>query len=207
MVLVQYISSHYDHEYFFEFKGEKHRVHSVVRLTEEGRWYLGFARREVILTEVYFNKHRGRTFWKYEGKDMAYNVGILNKSTDRPPDELIEEVVASASAEYASREMFGIDSPAYKTGGIKHTKSDWEIPEVRKGWIIFILVFIGVSLFNPWYVKLIIRIAACWYFGVYRRAYVNAYTTYTHNEDDAIIREKYYALYGIKSNKGDNTNE
>ena len=207
MVLIQEVSSHYDHEYFFEFNGEKHRVHSVVRLTEEGRRYLGFARNEVILQEVYFNRHIKRTFWKYEGKDIAYNVGVRCKSTDKTPDELIAEIIASASEEYVSREVFGVDSSVYKTGGIKHTKRDWDIPELRKAWVIFIFIFIGVAIFKDWYIKVIIRLVAGWYFGVYRHTYKKAYTTYTHDEDDEILEAKYYALHGIKSNKGDNANE
>ena len=35
-----------DHDYFFEFKGQKYRVHSVVRLTDEARSYLGSMRKE-----------------------------------------------------------------------------------------------------------------------------------------------------------------
>lgn len=200
MVLVQQASYHYDHEYFFEFKGEKHRVHSVVRLTEEGRTYMGFARREVILTEVYFDRHIGRMFWKYQGKDWAYNIGIRDKSTDTPPDKIIDEVIESASAEYASREMFGVDSPCYQSNGTKHTKKDWEIPEVRRAWIIFIVVFIAVAIFKDWYIQWIIRIVASLIFGKYRKAFVDAHTTYTHDEDDEILRQKYYALYGIKPN-------
>lgn len=198
MLLIQQSSYNYDHEYFFEFKGEKYRIHSVVRLTEEGRTYMGFARREVILTEVYFNKHIGRTFWKYEGKDWAYNIGIRNKSTDIPPDELIEEVASSATEEYASREMFGVNSPYYQSIGTKHTKKDWEIPEVRRAWIIFILVFIIVSIFKDWYIQLIIRLVTCWVFGMYRKAHIDARTSYTHSEDDEILRQKYHALYGIE---------
>ena len=207
MLLIQQNSSHYDHDYFFEFKGEKHRVHSVVCLTEEGRTYMGFARREVILIEVYFDKHIGRTFWKYQGKDWKYNIGIRHKSTDRPPDEIIEKVVASASADYASREMFGIDSPVYKTNATKHTKKDWEIPEVRRGWIWVILIFIFSFVFKDWYVQLLIKVGAGWLFYIYRRAYMEAYTSYTHDEDSEILKQKFWALYGLKHNKEDNDNE
>jgi uncharacterized alpha-E superfamily protein len=34
-------------------------------------------------------------------------------------------------------------------------------------------------------------------------AYVNAYTTYTHEEDDDVLKKKCEVLYGIKFNKGD----
>ena len=198
-------SKHYKHEYFFKFKGKKYRVHSVVRLTNEAKSYLGSATHEVILTEIYYN-FRNQLCYKYEFKSIALNVGIINKTTDRPPDKLIEEVVSEASVEYASREMFGTESPFYKTGK-KHTKKDWEIPEVLTGWIVLILVFVGASIFKDWYVQLLIRVAAGWIFGLYRQAYINAYTTYTHDEDADMLQKKYEILYGIKANKEDNANE
>lgn len=190
------------HDYFFEFKGEKYRVHSVVRLTDEARRYLGAWRNEVILTEVYTDERRKITWYKYEFKSIAYNVGIINKSTDRLPDDMIEEIVQPASADYASREILGTNSPVYKTNtATKNTKKDWEIPTLRKAWIIFILVFIGVSIFADWYVQLLIRLFASAYFWKYRKAHVDAYTTYTYDEDSEIIRAKYAALYGLKPNK------
>jgi len=190
-------SKKYKHDYFFEFKDEKYRVHSVVKLTEEARLYLGAMRNEVILTEVYYNHIFNRTLYKYEFKSIKYNVDIINKSTDRTPDEMLEEVIVPASVEYASREIFGIDSPYYKVNAATKTKKDWEIPEVRKGWIILILILIGVSIFKDWYVQLLIRLVACWIFGLYRKSYVDAHTTYTHSEDDEILMQKYHALYGI----------
>ena len=192
------------HEYFFEFKGKKYRVCSVVKLTDEARCYLGAARQEVILTEVYYDHKFDGTFYKYEFKSIKYNVGIINKSTDRLPDEMIEEIVMPASAEYASREILGTASPVYQTEtATKHSKKDWEIPELRKAWIVFILVFIGVSIFADWYIQLILRFIASLYFWNYRKAYVEAYTTYTHDEDNEIFKAKYSALYGIKFDEED----
>lgn len=206
MVVVNEISHKDKREYFFEFKGESYRVHSVVKLTDKAQMYLGFADREVILTEVYYHLN-GRKMWKYQGKDIAYNIGVRNKSTDTPPDEIIEKIVESASADYASREILGTNSPVYTTNATKHTKKDWEIPELKREWIIFILVFIGVSIFQDWYIQLILRIIAGWIFGLRRQAYVKAYTTYTHDEDNDILKKKFEILYGLKSNKEDNNNE
>ena len=191
-------------DYFFEFKGEKYRVHSVVRLTEEARMYLGAWRREVILTEIYTDERRNLTLYRYEFKSIKYNVGIINKSTDRLPDEMIEEVITPASADYASRQILGTSSPVYQTEtATKHSKKDWEIPELRKAWIIFILVFIGISIFADWYVQFILRFLASLYFWNYRKAHVDAYTTYTHDEDNEIFKAKYSALYGIKFDEED----
>ena len=199
------LTKNYKHDYFFVFHGEKYRVHSIVRLTEQGRVYLGALKREAILTEVFINWN-GKRCWKYEFRSTALNVGITNASTDVPPNKLIEEVITPATVEYASREILGTDSPFYQTGE-KHTKKDWEIPEVRRGWIILIAIFIGSLIFKDWYVKLIINIVAAWIFGLYRKEYINAYTTYTHDEDTEIIKKKYDVLYGLKNNKENENHE
>ena len=200
-------SKKYKHDYFFEFKGEKYRVHSVVKLTEEARLYLGAMRNEVILTEVYYDHHFNRTFYKYEFKSIKYNIDIINKSTDRDPNEMIEEVIMPASTEYTSREIQGVDSPYYKENGTEHTKSDWEIPEVRRAWIIFILVFIVAFIFKDWYIQWIIRIVASVIFGRYRKAFMDAHTVYTHEEDNEILKQKYHALYGIEFDKEEDKDE
>ena len=201
MLITKLYTKDYKHEYWFTFKGEKYRVHSIVKLTEEARWYFGSNSREVILTEEFVNQ-KGVRCWKYEYRTLGPNCHITNAVTNRTPDELIEEVVIPAKDEYASREIFGTLSPNYTTGE-KHTPKDWEIPEVRNGWIILILIFIGVAIFKDWYVQLIIRIAAGWIFGLYRQAYVNAYTTYEHPEDLNILKKKYEVLYGIKQKEED----
>lgn len=192
-------------DYFFEFRGEKYRVHSVVRLTEEARMYLGAWRREVVLTEIYTDERRNLTLYRYEFKSIKYNVGIINKSTDRLPDEMIEEVITPASADYASRQILGTSSPVYKTETVtKHSKKDWDIPELRKAWIIYVLVFIGISIFADLFIQLILRFLVSLYFWNYRKAHIDAYTTYTHDEDNEIFKAKYSALYGIKFDEEDN---
>jgi len=120
-------SKNYKHEYFFKHQGKEYRVNSIVKLTDEAKSYLGSSTKEVILKEVYYNHIIKKLCFKYEFKDIALNVGIVDKSTDRTPDELIEEVVIEASVEYASREIFGTDSPFYTTG-TKQTAKDWQIP-------------------------------------------------------------------------------
>ncbi len=194
MLMTNMTSSRYKHDYFFEFQGKKYRVHSVVRLTEEGRIYLGAKRREVILTEV-FTDHNSILWWKYEFRSSSYYVyKPINKATTRSPDELIEEVVMEASENYTERQIFGTDSPLYTTGK-KIVKKDWEIPEVMTGWIIFILVVIGVAIFKDWYVKLLLRGIAGFVFGKYRQAHIDARTTYEHSEDFEMEKKKYEILY------------
>ena len=202
MLMRQYFTKNYEHRYCFQFQGKTYLVHSIVELTEEGRRYLGAKKNQVILTE-HFIEHDGKKCWTYTlGYDNRTNI-LQRVSTDCPPDKLIQRVVEAATEDYASREIFGTQSPVYTTG-VKHTKKDWEIPEVRTGWIIVFVVFILSALFKDWYVKLIIRIAVGWIFGLYRQEYVNAYTTYTHEEDKELLTKKFEVLYGIKVNKEDN---
>ena len=206
MLMPQLYTKKYEHEYWFDFKGKRYRVHSVVKLTDEGRSYLEMSRKEVILTEVFHSNFGGKKMWTYLGDDIRLHIGVRDKSTDVPPDELIEEVIEAASQEYASREILGANSPYFATGE-KNVPKDWDIPEVKMGWIIFILVFIGAFIFRDWYVQLIIRlIAGIWFFG-YRKAQIDARTTYTHNEDDDIIKAKFKALYGLESNEDKDDNE
>lgn len=205
MLTCRETTSHYKHDYFFDFNGKKYRVHSIVRLTEDGMNYLDSANREVILTEQ-FTRRDGTLCWKYEFKSIMYNVGIIDKCTDRTPDDLIEEIIEPASAEYASREIFGIESTEH-TKVIKHVKKDWEITEVFTGWIILIFVFIFSFIFNDWYIRFIIQIIAGWVFGLYRQAYIDAYTTYTFDEDSKILSKKMEVLYGVKPNKEDKSIE
>jgi hypothetical protein len=189
----------YKHDYHFEFKGERYRVHSIVRLTEEGRFYLGAYKREVILTEQ-FTYRNGKLCWTYEFKSVSLTEGILRKSTDVPPDELIEEIIQPATDEYFLREQFGVQAPNYKEG-TRYTTFDWNISELRSGWITYILVFFGAFIFKDWYIRAIIWIGSSWLFGIYRNAYVDAYTVYMPEEDKEMLKTKYETLYSAKENK------
>lgn len=205
MLICKYWTKDYKHDYFFKFKGNEYRVHSIVRLTEEGKRYLGALSDEVILTECFINWN-GKRCWKYEFKSVEPPFSLVNYSTDKSPNKLIKEIVIPATADYASREILGANSPVYATG-IKHTKKDLEIPELRVAWLVYILVFIGAMIFKDWYVKIIIWFAAGWLLSIYRKYYIDAYTTYTHDEDSKILKKKYEIIYGIKHFKEDNTNE
>lgn len=205
MIYRQLWTQDYEHKYFFKFKDKDYRVHTVVKLTDSGRRHLKANKNQVILTE-YFIDWTGQDCWSYV---VGYSDSIrmsMKVSTNTPPDELIEEIVLEPSADYVSRELFGQESPVYKTG-TKHTRKDWEIPEVRRGWIVFALVCIGSFILKDWYLRVIISGVAGWVFGQYRKAYIDAYTTYTHDEDTEMLKKKYEVLYGIKFNKGDNNNE
>ena len=197
----QYWTKNYEHEYLFTFKGKKYLVHSVVSLTKKGKMYLETTNNQAILTEHFINRD-GKDWWTYE-VGWAYPINQpLRVSTDVHPNEIIDEVIAPASVDYAERELFGTQATSY-TNGIKNIPKDWDIPEMWKAWIYLILIFIGAAIFKDWYVKLIIRIGTAWYFLIYRSACISAYTTYTHEEDTEILKKKYEILYGSKFNKED----
>jgi hypothetical protein len=190
------LTNAYKHDYFFKFNGEQYRVHSIVRLTEYGKLYLGAFKHEAILKEQ-FTFDNGRLFWKYEFMSSTLNAGVTNVSTDEAPEKIIEYVIVPSNDDYFLQEEFGIQAPNYKSG-IKETKMDYEIAEVRRGWFIFILVFIGASIFKDWYVQLIIRVIASIFFALYRQIYVNIHTTYSNPDNYDVSKRKYETLYSVK---------
>lgn len=205
MLICKYYTKNYKHNYFFEFQGKQYRVHSIVYLTHDGRQYLGALNNEAILTEQFINWDK-KLCWTYQFKSNDLSVGPLECSTDRPPSELIERVSLEPNESYLERELFGT-SLQEESVGIKHQKKDWEIPEVLVGWIIVIFIFVAVAIFKDWYVRLIIRALAGWFFGMYRQTYVNAYTTYTYNEDQEMLQKKHQVLYNINPSKQENKDE
>jgi hypothetical protein len=192
----------------FIFNGHEYLVHSVVRLTEEGRRYLGAWNKEVVLIEQ-FTYYNGKLCWKYEFKSVDLTTSdVINVSTDKTPDELIEEVIQSASYDYYVREeldKFGVSN--INTNTKKNITPAWKITEVRKATIYYIIVIFTVVIFKDWYIKLIIRIAASLFYLMYSSIYTKIYTTYIHDEDNEILKAKYKAYGYIKDNKKDDSNE
>ena len=158
MLWRQYWTKDYQHEYLFTFKGEKYFVHSIVALTENGKKYLETTKDKVILTEHFINLNNTEC-WTYEiGWASGANMP-LRVSTDCHPDKLIDKVVVSAHADYVERTILGAQANSY-TNGIKHTKKDWEIANVRNAWLILIATFIAAAFFKDLCIKLLIRIIA-----------------------------------------------
>ena len=202
MKICKYYTGNYKHDQCFKFRGKEYNVHSIVRLTDAGWLFLGSKTKEVILTEQFTNWN-GKLCWKYAFKSI--NITTCNPvdySTDKTPDELIEEVIIPATAEYASREKLGVYSPVYKTG-TKKVPNDWEIPSLRTGWLTFILCFIASNIFAGIF-GFIISIVCCIVFGLYREAQIEAHTVYEHPEDDKIMRKKFDVLYGTKFSEENN---
>ena len=205
MIMFQLYTKKYRHVYDFQFKGQTYLTHSIVKLTEYAQIQFRTSKSEVILLEHYFDNDN-RECWTYE-IGWSHNISRpLRVSTDIPLKKIIEEITVPATQGYVEREVLGVNAPSFKTGK-KITIKDWEIPEVLAGWIVYFLVFIGAFIFKDWYVKAIIWAAAGWIFGLYRQAYVNAYTVYMHDEDIELDKKKLEVLYGVKTNKEGDNNE
>lgn len=205
MKICKYLTVNYKHDDTFTFKGEEYYVHSIVRLTEKGRDYLGAKRHEVILTEQFTNWN-GKLCWKYEFRSANFcTTWPVDYSTDKTPDELIEEVVMPATDDYRSREVLGVYSPVW-TKGKKNVPKDWKDPTLIKLWVMFILCFVGAAVFQG-ALKWLVRIVVCVVCAISRQNHIDTYTTYDHEEDDKIMRKKLDVLYGTKFSEEDTTNE
>ena len=190
-------TGHYKHFDTFEFKGEKYRTYSVVKLSREAQLLLDSYDEEVILLEHFFNHHNGKYMWKYKYHSLRSPWVIIDGSTTFSPDELITEVVMPATEGFQEREILGINAPSYEQGK-KHVPKDWEIPGLMTGWAIYLLFFFAVEIFSDLIFKLFLRIVAYIIFTLYRNVLKQAYTTYTHDEDKELLKKKYEVLYGVK---------
>ena len=195
-------TKNYKQEYTFKFKGKDYRVRSVVRLTEKGRRYLGSRTREVILLEQFINWN-GKTCWKYQFRSFNSYGEAADYSTDRTPDELIEEVVSEPTLSYVYREAMDVMLPIYQEK--KQKPKGWDIPEVRRGWLVLIAIFVGTIFFKDVVGKLIVRVLAGVIFGLYRQSYIESYTSYGYDDKDKdIIQKQIEVLYGIKPDNKEN---
>ena len=190
------ITSQYKQIGNFEFKGKTYLTHSIVKLNKDAQFHLNTYDDEAILTEHYID-HQGRHHWKYRIRSDRSPWVILYASTIYSPDELLTEVILKASEGYNEREILGIAAPSY-TKGEKHVPNDWEIPSLMTGWIIYALVFLASFIFKDWYITIAIQWIACYVFALYRKTLKDAYTSYTHKEDEKYLKKKYEVLYGVK---------
>lgn len=176
----------YSNEYGFDFNGKHYLMCSIVQLSETGKRYLNVNRDDAVLIECRIEP-TGERKWLYE---VGWIYGARNApkiaSTTASPDMVINNVLVAATKEYLEIELFG-----YSDGLKQKCKlHDWEVGEVAFGWILFIIVFLGVCVFKDWYVRLIIRICASMIFGLYRQTYIEAYSTYTDPTIQLLNRER-----------------
>lgn len=150
----------YRHVGCFQFKGKYYLLNSYVKLTEYGKEYLESHFDEVQLTKHFFMPKNGEEIemWGFVVQFRGVPPSPHVMSTDVPLERLIEEVVAPAK----------YDPPNKKPEPVKIKNRDWEVPDVRIGWIIFLAFFFGVEIFKDWTIKLILRYAGSWFFSNWR---------------------------------------
>lgn len=199
MLYYKFITNQYYHEYLFNFNGKDYYVHSIVRLTEYGKQYLGARKRDAILKE-HFKYSDGRLCWTYEFIGNSWNYYTTTATTDVPPDQLIEKILYPAHCMYCIREELvrqGIPIPK-DNGALTISAEDWEIQEIRQGWIIWGLSNIVILFFKDWYVKSLLFAISGVIFGIYRKTYKDAYTCYKYPEDERLKEMKRHVLYEVK---------
>lgn len=183
MKVKQLYTNNYQKSFTFQFNGKQYLAYSTVKLTDEAMRYLETTKKEVQLIEefIYFD---GTTCWKYALSwtyDTALGFMPLTMSTDRKPDELIEEIVRPATLEYLEHIVAGKPMPNQTVKKI--SLKDWEIPGLMTGWIVFILVYIGIFIFKDWIIRFILWNIVGWYFSFWRQKLVNAHTVYKYEEN------------------------
>ena len=199
MLYNKLITNQYNHEYTFNFNEKSYFVHSIVRLTEYGRQYLGAKKKDAILKE-HFKYYDGRLCWTYEFIGNSWNYYTTTATTDEPTEKLIEKILCPADFMYCIREELvrqGVPVPK-DDGAVTISAKDCEIQEVVRGWIVFGLSCLVILFFKDWYVKSLLFAIAGIIFGVYRQSYKDAYTCYQYPDDEKIKRMKYNTLYETK---------
>lgn len=122
-----------DYQYFdnFIYKGERYYINSVVKLSKDAQIFLGSENEysQIIQREI---TNTGKERWAYVVKVDGSEV--YHAFTTVSPDQLIEEVTI----------------PAVLTSQCKNKTecySDFEVPGVITGWIIYIAIMIGSLIF------------------------------------------------------------
>ena len=106
------------------------------------------------MKQHFFIDDKGLECWTFVTDFIGWPVRPFRISTDKPLEELIEEVIQLEQSDPTQ---------------LKVDFKDWEVPDVLAGWICFIIFFIVVEVFKDWYIKLILRIVVGWYFGLWRQ--------------------------------------
>ena len=142
----------------------------------------------------------GRPCWTYEFIGNSWNYYTTTATTDVPPERLIEKIIGPAEFMYCIREELvrqGISVPKDE-GAITISSKDWEIQELRFGWVVWGLFCVLIIFFKDWYVKSLLFAMSGVIFGMYRQMYKDIYTCYIYPEDDKIKKMKYQTLYEVK---------
>lgn len=162
---------HFKH---FELHGKKYNIGSSVTLTEKGMsamFYNGvysYKKGDFRLVDYYIDS-RGKERWVYL-IGWYYNNNMPKfYSTTVHPDELV-------SAVFSTEINVSACGPVELKVEFKESNyfpKETEIPNLFFGWVIFIAVWIIALLFDDWWIKLIVQIAACVYFSNWRSKQIN----------------------------------
>ena len=180
-----YCLAHHDsNKYFnyFEFQGKKYPIGAYVNLTKDGEYYMlhdrgyNFVRGNFRLVDHYITDN-GIERWEYI-IGMLHDSRIpLLKYTTKTPDELITEVKCAE-----------LNETVCPPGELKvefkepnYFPNDWEVEGVITGWFIMALVWILAWVLKDWWLRLVVQIGVCWYFGSWREKKIN----------DAIVSQKF----------------
>jgi len=172
-----YSVAHYyscKHLNYFEFKGKKYPIGAFVKLTKDGEYQVmkgrgyNFIRGNYRLVDHCFTES-GVEKWEYIiGKTYETGMHIFHTTTQHP-DELVEKVMCAEFNEV-------IDEPGELKVEFKEPSyfpKDWEVEGVMTGWSIMALVWIAAWVLKDWWLRLIIQIGVCWYFGSWREKKMN----------------------------------
>lgn len=165
---------------FFELNHNKYPIGANVLLTEQGMaemYYNGrsdYKKGDFRLVDHYVD-NRGKEEWEYiigwSGQFPIFYV------TQEKPEMFVKSVLCQE-----------IDETVYTPGELQvefkepnYSPKDWEVPGVISGWLVLALVWIGAFIFKDWWLRLIIQIAASFYFGSWREKKIN----------EAIIKQEF----------------
>ena len=172
-----YCLAHHDNfKYYnyFEFKGKKYPIGAYVDLTKDGEWHFlrnegyGFLRGNFRLVD-HFVDCDGIEKWTYIiGKLYDSNIPLL-RSTTMATEELIAQVKCAELNEnliVAGELKVEFKEPNF-------APKDWEVDGVMFGWCVMVTVWIVALVLKDWWLRLIVQIAAGWYFGSWRENKIN----------------------------------
>lgn len=198
MVTGAWDTSRYKQKFTFEFKGKQYRAHSIVRLKPKARLALGALKNEAIIAESFINWNNIEC-WRYMCNSTAFTTKVRSVVTDMSPEDVIEEIIMEAPEKYSSRQIYGKNSPYFKENQIRHASKDWEFPELIIGWIVFIIAFWAVEIFNDELFKAYLRAIAWTIFAGYRKSIIDETVWYEYPEDEKIEKLKQCVLYENKT--------
>lgn len=99
-----------------------------------------------------------------EAYKNSYNDKYLNKQEHK---EFRDKVCKGVPPKAAIPERFkGKTLDELK---LTPTYTDWDCPGIITGWILFVIFIFGVGIFKDWYIQLILRVYAVWYFTCWRQ--------------------------------------